>query len=80
MEIKEFIENFASQFDDTPVEEFKGETKFRELDEWSSLIALSIIAMVDEEYDVTLKGDDMRKAETVEELFNIVKSHKDGAA
>ena len=37
------------------------------------LHALSIIAMVDEEYDVTLKGDDMRQAETIEELFNIVK-------
>jgi len=76
MEIKEFIENFAAQFDDTDASEFKAETKFRELDEWSSLIALSIIAMVDEEYDVTLKGDEMRQAETIEELFNIVKSHK----
>lgn len=74
MEIKEFIENFASQFDDTPVEEFKAETQFRELDEWSSLIALSVIAMVDEEYDVTLKGDDMKSANTVGELFEIVKS------
>ena len=80
MEIKEFIVNFAGQFDDTPVEVFKYETKFRELDEWSSLIALSIISMVDEEYDVTLKGDEMRKAETVGELFEIVKSHKNGAA
>lgn len=80
MELKVFIENFASQFDDTSVEEFKSGTKFRELDEWSSLIALSIISMVDEEYDVTLKGDDMRKAETVGELFEIVKLHKDGAA
>ena len=76
MEIKDFIENFAAQFDDTDASEFKAETKFRELDEWSSLIALSIIAMVDEEYDVTLKGDEMRQAETIEELFNIVKSHK----
>ena len=74
MEIKEFIENFANQFDDTPVEEFKAETKFRELDEWSSLIALSVIAMVDEEYDVTLKGDDMKAANTIGELFEIVKS------
>ncbi len=74
MEIKEFIENFASQFDDTPVEEFKAETQFRELDEWSSLIALSVIAMVDEEYDVTLKGDDMKAANTIGELFEIVKS------
>ncbi|MBR5989796.1 MAG: acyl carrier protein [Prevotella sp.] len=73
MELKGFIENFAAQFDDTDASEFKSETKFRELDEWSSLIALSIIAMVDEEYDVTLKGDDMRAANTIEELYQIVK-------
>ena len=74
MELKDFIENFAAQFDDTDASEFKGETKFRELDEWSSLIALSVIAMVDEEYDVTLKGDDMRAASTIEELYQIAKS------
>lgn len=73
MEIKDFIENFANQFDDTPIDEFEGGTKFRELDEWSSLIALSVIAMVDEEYEVTLKGDDMRAANTIEELYQIVK-------
>ena len=73
MEIKDFIENFAAQFDDTDASEIKGETKFRELDEWSSLIALSVIAMVDEEYEVTLKGDDMRAANTIEELYQIVK-------
>lgn len=74
MEIKEFIENFAEQFDDTDASEIKAETKFRELDEWSSLIALSVIAMVDDEYDVTLKGDDIRNATTIEDLFNIVKA------
>ena len=73
MELKDFIESFAAQFDDTDASEFKGETKFRELDEWSSLIALSVIAMVDEEYEVTLKGDDMRAANTIEELYQIVK-------
>lgn len=74
MEIKEFIENFAAQFDDTDASVFTPETVFHELEEYSSLIALSIIAMVDEEYDVTLKGDDMRSAVTIEDLFNIVKS------
>lgn len=73
MEIKEFIENFASQFDDTDASEFKPETRFHELDEWSSLIALSIIAMVDEEYDITLKGEDIRNAVTIEDLYNTVK-------
>ena len=74
MEIKEFIENFVSQFDDTDASEFKPETRFHELDEWSSLIALSIIAMVDEEYDITLKGDDIRNAITIEDLYKTVKS------
>ena len=74
MEIKEFIENFAAQFDDTEAAVFNADTKFHELEEWSSLIALSIIAMVDEEYDVTLKGDDIKNAVTVEDLFNTVKA------
>ena len=74
MEIKEFVENFAAQFDDTDASVFTPETVFHELDEYSSLIALSLIAMVDEEYDVTLKGDDMRSAVTIQDLFNIVKS------
>lgn len=74
MEINSFIEHFAEQFDDTDSSEFKAETVFRDLDEWSSIIALSIIAMVDEEYDVTLKGEDIRNANTIEDLFNVVKS------
>lgn len=74
MELKDFIQNVADQFDETDASEFKAETVFRDLDEYSSLIALSIIAMVDEEYDVTLKGDDMKAAVTIEDLFNTVKS------
>lgn len=74
MELNEFIGNFADQFDDTDASEIKAETVFKELDEWSSLIALSVIAMVDEEYDITIKGDDIRNSNTIEDLFNIVKS------
>lgn len=74
MEINEFVENFANQFDETDPSEISASTNFRELEEWSSLTALSIIAMVDEEYDVTLKGDDIKNANTVEDLFNTVKA------
>ena len=74
MELKDFIENFANQFDDTDASEIKAETVFKELDEWSSLIALSVIAMVDEEYDITIKGDDIRNSNTIEDLFNAVKA------
>lgn len=76
MELNEFIAHFAEQFEDTEKSVFTPGTKFRELDEYSSLIALSIIAMIDEEYDVTIKGSDMRAAVTIEDLYNIVKSKK----
>lgn len=72
MEIKEFIENFADQFDDTELSKFKPETVFHELDEYSSLIALSIIGMIDDEYGVTLTGNEMKSAVTIEDLFHIV--------
>ena len=74
MEITKFIEQFAEQFEDTDASEFEPSTIFKDLDEWSSLVALSIIAMVDDEYDVVLKGDDIRGANTIEDLFNVIKS------
>lgn len=74
MELNEFVEKFVEQFDDTDPAEITATTEFKELEEWSSLVALSIIAMVDDEYDVTLKGADISSATTVEDLFNIAKS------
>ena len=76
MDLNEFISNVADQFDDTDPDEIKANTRFKELDEWSSLIALSIIAMVDDEYGVTIKGTDIRNSATVEDLFNVVKGKK----
>ncbi len=72
MDLITFMDNFAGLFDDTPAEQINPETNFRDLDEWSSLIALSIIAMVDEEYGVTLKGDDIKNATTVQDIFNAI--------
>ena len=73
MEIKEFIEKFADIFDDTEIAILTPETKFRELDEWSSLTALGVIAMADEEFDVELSGNELRAATTIQDLFNLIK-------
>lgn len=74
MEIKDFIANFADQFDDTDASFFTPETKFRELEEWSSLTALSVMSMVDDEYDIQLTALEMREAHTIQDLFNIISS------
>jgi acyl carrier protein len=79
MDINEFIKNFAEQFDVTDASEFKADTEFKTLVDWSSMTALSIIAMIDDDYGVTIKGDDIRKSITIEDLYNIVKKYKSEA-
>lgn len=75
MEIQEFVVNFANQFDDTELEVFTPETRFRDLEEWSSFLALAIMAMVMEEYGVALLAEEMRNANTIQELYYVVLSH-----
>lgn len=70
--LEEFVALFAEQFDFTDPTEIAAGTAFHDLDEWSSLIGLSVIAMVDEEFDIALKGDDIKNAVTVEDLYNRV--------
>ena len=74
MEIESFVKNFADQFDETEAAKFTSKTEFRRIEEWSSIVALSIIAMVDVEYNVVLKGDDIRNSVTIGDLYNIVAS------
>ena len=70
--LNEFVNLFAEQFDETDPSELDAKTVFHDLDEWASLIGLSVIAMVDEEFDIALKGDDVKNAVTVEDLYNNV--------
>jgi len=74
MTLEEFVNKFAEEFDETPVGQFAADTKYKSLDEWGSLIALSIIAMVDEEFEKRITGADLRGSETVEDLYNLVMS------
>jgi acyl carrier protein len=74
MELNEFIKQFANQFDDTDVSEIRANTVFKDLDEWSSLIALSVIAFVKTEYGKSITGSQIRSCVTVSDLFNLVSS------
>ena len=74
MELKEFIENFAEQFDDTDASEIQANTEYHELDEWGSLVGMGVIAMVKTTYGKTITGKEIRECVTVEDLFNLVES------
>ena len=72
MEMNEFVAHFAEQFDETDASVFTPETKFREIEEWSSFLALAIMAMIKSEYDVAITAEEMRSANTIQELYDTV--------
>lgn len=74
MDIQDFILNFANQFDDTDASEIKADTKFHDLEEWSSLIAMSVIALAKTQYGKTLTGKEIKECVTVEDLFKLIAS------
>lgn len=74
MKLEDFIVNFANQFDDTDASEIQADTEYQELEEWSSLTAMSMIAMAKTQYGKTITGREVRSCKTVEELFNLIAS------
>lgn len=73
MDISVFIENFASIFDDVEATDLSLETNFKELDEWSSIAALGLLAVMEEEYEVELTSKDIEQSTTIGDIYNIVK-------
>ncbi len=74
MTVQEFVERFSEEFEETPIEQFTADAKFRAFEEWGSLTALSIIAMVDDEFEKRITGADIRSCETIEDLYNLIQS------
>lgn len=74
MEFNEFVKNLANQFDDTDVSEITEDCHFRELEEYSSLISMTIIAMARIEYGKAITGADICTCTTVKDLFNLINS------
>ena len=74
MDLNEFVAHFAEQFDDTDASEIQASTLFHDLDEWSSLTVMSVIALAKMEYGKTITGTELNICQTVEDVFNLLES------
>ena len=72
MDLQKFIAAFADQFDETDASEITAETKFHDLEEWSSLVAMGVIAMAKTQYAKSITGKDIRQCVTVTDLYNLI--------
>ena len=75
--LEKFIDLFSELFEDTEKTAFTPDCRFKDLDEWSSLIAISVVGMVDEEYGVSLRGDDVKLSDSISDLYNVVVNKTD---
>ena len=74
MTINKFFEHFCEELDETDIDEISIKTDFKNIEEWDSLVALSIIAMIDEEFEILITGSDMNSSTTIEDLYNLILS------
>lgn len=74
MELNDFILKMVDQFDETDSSELTPNCVFQELEEWSSLTALGIMAFVKTEYNKTITGREVRSCITIQDLFELVKN------
>lgn len=71
-----FIEKFTALLEDTDFNTVDGDTVFKDLDEWDSLLALSLITMIDEEYKVKITGDEIRNSSSINDLYAVINIKK----
>jgi len=66
-------ENFLQLFKETldmEEKEISMSDEFRSFDEWDSIANLSIIALIDDEYDVVIENNDFKNIQTIQELWD----------
>lgn len=76
MEIADFIKNFEGAIDGIAPGSITPETEFQQLPEWDSLAFLTLLAMIDEVYNVEVEGAKINACRTVQDLFEIIRDAK----
>ncbi len=71
-----FIEKFTLLLEDTDLNTIDGDTVFKDLDEWDSLLALSLITLIDEEYKVKITGEEIRNSSSINDLYAVINIKK----
>lgn len=73
MSIEEFTRSLETEFEDLEPGTITPDMNYRSIKGWSSMHALIIIAFVDANFNIILNGSDLKSAETIRDLYNLVK-------
>jgi acyl carrier protein len=74
MNLAEALSWVAETFE-TSVENVKPDTPREEIEGWDSLGALTLMARLDEEFDIILSEDDLANMQSVEDILKVLRTH-----
>ncbi len=72
--IEDFIQKIEDEFDDLTPGTLTPESEFRKVIDWNSICALLMISLIDTEYDITITADELRNAQTIHDLFQVIEA------
>jgi len=78
MDIGDFIQKIEAEFEDIPKGTIKPSTILSHIEGWGSMHALIVVALADTEYDVSIKGEELKNSLSVQELFDLIQRKKAG--
>ena len=71
MNVEEFIPILAGMMK-ADAADIQPDTEYQELEEWSSVTAMTLIAFAKTQFGKTITGQAIRRAKTVEELLTLI--------
>lgn len=78
MDNNQFYEDFLDALDVDVPSEVSWETDYHDLDGWSSMSGMRLIAMIEDKYGVLLSSTDIRHCDSIINLFELIKMKKNG--
>lgn len=76
MDINDLITKLEGEFEDIPKGTLTPSTKITDIQGWGSMHALIVIALMDAEYGITVKGEELRSVQSIQDLFDLAKKKK----
>ncbi len=72
MNIQELLNQIEAEFEEIEKGTLQANSSIRDMEGWSSMHALILIALVDNHYDVLLTGEELKSVLTVQDLFEVI--------
>ncbi len=70
--MEQFLEELIEVFERDDIDP---DDEFRDYEEWDSMAYLSLIAMIDDNYDIVIPGEEFTNLNKIIDIYNFINNH-----